>query len=341
MQPRKTNVSPFYATIGAGVNNYLLSSSTLDIEENKLNAWEMSVGADLTKYFSAEIGYRNIGNNELDFISGEGITLSLNGAYPLSDNFSVIAEIGGIDQFLSDREPGHSSAFFGAGMLYQISKNFAVQALFRQYKDLASKVANLDSFDSNYYGIKIQYNFNTAPKPIVEPLPIAATPLVTTLKTKKPDTDQDGVSDDLDLCPNTPIEYKVDVDGCIEYEKTISQINIDAKFGFNSAEVDPSSLKDIAELAEFMLKNPRAIVEIQGHASLVGGAKYNLSLSRRRAESVAKILSSRFGIPARRITARGYGETRPLIANTTARANNVNRRIEAEVTVIHDTPVKR
>ena len=340
-----TKYSPFYVNAGFGINDYLITSGNAEKKDNQINAWEVNVGFTIAEYYAVEIGYRDLGDKSLDFISGEGVTMTLLGTLPITANWSVFGEFGGIDQFLSTREPGVTSIFAGAGVGYKVGSNVIIQALYRRYEDLASNIVTLDDIDSNYFGLKIQYHFNVKHKTYVAPVPLktrnkpklARKPVTRII----PDSDRDGVNDNLDLCPNTPIVHKVDVDGCTEYEKTVSQMNIDAKFGFNSAEVNPKYLKDIASLAEFMIKNPRAIVEIQGHASLVGGDKYNMELSTRRAKAVAKVLSTRFRINPNRITAVGYGKTRPLIAHTTPEANEVNRRIEAEVTVIHDIPLKR
>ncbi|MGL5837006.1 MAG: OmpA family protein [Sphingorhabdus sp.] len=66
-------------------------------------------------------------------------------------------------------------------------------------------------------------------------------------------------------------------------------------------------------------------VEVQGHTDLVGGAEINQKLSQARAESVVAALVAK-GVPAQRMTAKGYGMTQPLENARNAEANAKNRR---------------
>lgn len=65
---------------------------------------------------------------------------------------------------------------------------------------------------------------------------------------------------------------------------------------------------------------------IGGHTDLVGSEEDNLSLSGRRAETVARILTDEFGVPPENLVTQGYGESDPLIETTQAEA--ANRRVE-------------
>lgn len=64
-----------------------------------------------------------------------------------------------------------------------------------------------------------------------------------------------------------------------------------------------------------MQLNPELIIEIQAHTDSKGSDSYNLKLSQKRAESVVNYLISK-GIPAKRLMAKGYGETKPIAPNT-------------------------
>ena len=55
----------------------------------------------------------------------------------------------------------------------------------------------------------------------------------------------------------------------------------------------------------------------------------NQKLSQRRAESVKNYLVQNFGIDPARLSAKGYGMTRPIADNKTAEGRQKNRRIEA------------
>jgi len=73
---------------------------------------------------------------------------------------------------------------------------------------------------------------------------------------------------------------------------------------------------------------PDARIEISGHTDSTGADNVNKSLSQARAEKVSKFLSEVGEIAAKRITAVGYGESRPLASNKTAEGRAENRRVE-------------
>jgi outer membrane protein OmpA-like peptidoglycan-associated protein len=68
-------------------------------------------------------------------------------------------------------------------------------------------------------------------------------------------------------------------------------------------------------------------VELAGHTDDVGNAQYNLKLSAERAEVVRKALVDN-GINENRLTARGYGSTKPLVPNDSEEHRAMNRRTE-------------
>ena len=83
-------------------------------------------------------------------------------------------------------------------------------------------------------------------------------------------------------------------------------------FDFGSWEVTPEQAERLAGIANAMQRaiqrNPREVFIIEGHTDAVGQDIDNLSLSDRRAESVALVLSDQFGVPPENLTTQGYGE---------------------------------
>lgn len=73
---------------------------------------------------------------------------------------------------------------------------------------------------------------------------------------------------------------------------------------------------------------PNPSVVVSGHTDAVGGNSVNLNLSQRRAETVASFLEKVGGFDKTRLTAIGYGESRPIASNETAEGRAINRRIE-------------
>ncbi len=102
-------------------------------------------------------------------------------------------------------------------------------------------------------------------------------------------------------------------------------------FASDKTELLPSAqtkLKDVAtSLAQ---QDPEAKMVVEGHADSQGAAAYNQDLSQRRAQSVRMYLVSH-GIAADRITAQGFGDTRPIANNTSAEGRANNRRVEIVV----------
>ena len=76
---------------------------------------------------------------------------------------------------------------------------------------------------------------------------------------------------------------------------------------------------------------PNAKVEVTGHTDSTGAEKINQTLSQARAEKVGKFLSDVGGIATKRITARGYGESRPVASNETREGRAENRRVEIRI----------
>ena len=96
-------------------------------------------------------------------------------------------------------------------------------------------------------------------------------------------------------------------------EKAIVVENI--YYGFDSANIRSDAAVELDKLARFLQDNPQIKIELGSHTDNLGNDEYNLDLSQRRAESAVNYIISQ-GVDKNRIRARGYGETRPIAANT-------------------------
>ena len=83
-------------------------------------------------------------------------------------------------------------------------------------------------------------------------------------------------------------------------------------YDFDKADLRPESKKNLDSLYTILIENPTIIIELSSHTDSRGNDAYNLNLSQRRAESCVNYLISEKGIPKERITAKGYGKTKPL-----------------------------
>jgi len=99
-------------------------------------------------------------------------------------------------------------------------------------------------------------------------------------------------------------------------------------FDFDKSTIKPESRPALDDAAKILKDNPSINVEIQGHTDSKGSDSYNLNLSDQRAGSVVNYLVQNFGIERNRLTAKGYGEARPIATNDTDDGRTLNRRVE-------------
>jgi outer membrane protein OmpA-like peptidoglycan-associated protein len=98
-------------------------------------------------------------------------------------------------------------------------------------------------------------------------------------------------------------------------------------FDFDKASLRPDSEPVLQQLQAMFAADPAFRAEVGGHTDNVGKADYNLKLSADRAGTVKAWLVAH-GVEAGRITAAGYGDTRPLVPNTSDQNRFRNRRVE-------------
>ncbi|MCB9032908.1 MAG: PD40 domain-containing protein [Chitinophagales bacterium] len=101
-------------------------------------------------------------------------------------------------------------------------------------------------------------------------------------------------------------------------------------FDIDKAELKSTSFPELDKVVALLKENPNLKVEIGGHTDNTGNADYNLLLSKRRAESVVQYLVGK-GIALNRLTAKGYGMTKPLVDNTNEQNKAQNRRTELKI----------
>lgn len=107
----------------------------------------------------------------------------------------------------------------------------------------------------------------------------------------------------------------------------------DLLFGPGETNLRPEVLIVLDRLAE-RFKKTKFIISIEGHSDTepAGTGKSNWAISARRAMNVMHYLSENDGVPAQRLSARGYGEHVPLVKNDTPENRAKNRRIEIVIT---------
>ena len=123
-------------------------------------------------------------------------------------------------------------------------------------------------------------------------------------------------------------------DALVVENKTIEKVIVDEPFtlngiyfGTNSARLLPDSYPALDELVEYLQENETQSLNITGHTDSVGSEKNNLSLSEKRAASVAAYLI-RKGVLLSRISSAGKGEAEPIESNMYKEGRAKNRRVE-------------
>ena len=116
--------------------------------------------------------------------------------------------------------------------------------------------------------------------------------------------------------------------GTIIDRNKLPSLDIEINFGFNSAEIDPGSLKDLRTLGTALTDSRLAESQIllNGHTDAKGSKDYNLKLSQSRADAVQSFLVSEFSIDPDRIISVGFGEER--LKEKDSPTSSVNRRVE-------------
>ncbi|NNB97129.1 OmpA family protein [Corallococcus exiguus] len=155
-----------------------------------------------------------------------------------------------------------------------------------------------------------------------------------------PDNDRDGIPDTEDQCP---LEAEVingvnDDDGCpdkgaskVRLEGTRIVILDKVYFATSKDVILPRSFPLLSQVASILRTHPELdLVRVEGHTDSQGDDAKNLDLSQRRANTVRAWLVKN-GIAAERLEAVGYGETKPVDTNATAKGRENNRRVEFNV----------
>lgn len=127
-------------------------------------------------------------------------------------------------------------------------------------------------------------------------------------------------------------EFNTKVDEALAAEGTDAKtVQFDyVNFQTGSAELTPLSRYELDNLVDALNKYATMTIELAGHTDSTGDADSNLALSQNRAQTVYDYLISK-GIAAGRLSARGYGQTRPIADNATDAGREQNRRTEFRI----------
>ncbi len=151
-----------------------------------------------------------------------------------------------------------------------------------------------------------------------------------------PDADADGIADADDACPDRPETFNdyLDADGCPDVAPTRVTLTAQrillkerVRYAPGGSMLLPESLPLLDDVRKVLVESPQLVLRIEGHTDSEGEEADNLALSQRRAEVIRAYLVEQ-GIPAERLIAVGFGETRPIDTNRTSTGRLNNQRVE-------------
>ena len=296
---------------------------TTDLDKD--SGYFVGFGYDLTDRISAEL---NTFDLDPDVAGGGHIDVDhykLDVIYNFNGSGNKLAPfiVGGIGNSNLGGE-NESLWSVGGGISYKLSDNWSWRTGVRAFRYFEREQEDQD------WGIDtaLVYRFGCSKsRPAAAPAPVAKPAVATTAAAPALDSDQDGVSDSADNCPDTPRNYAVDSKGCPIAVEELARVELQVNFDFDRAEVKPEYYAAIEQVTKFMTQYPDVIIELEGHTDSRGDDKYNLGLSDRRAAAVRQVMIDRFKIQASRISARGFGESQPVATNETTAGRAKNRRV--------------
>ncbi len=316
------------------------------------------IGYKFSQHWGIEGSYIDLGETDLDLLGGTNLDLDIKGvradlmyyfresanrALPYlafgAGNFDVDNDLPGID---SDDQ---TVLNIGVGVKKFITDNLSIRGDMRALRNVDESNTDLA------FMLGLDYSFGKGAAGSGKSTKYAAVP--------DSDSDQDGVRDSQDACPNTPVGESVDASGCpvdsdrdgvadsqdqctetprgarvdeqgCQYiiKETVS-VELEVLFDTDTAMVKSQYFPEIKKVAEFMTMFPSLKAVIEGHTDSRGADDYNDRLSQRRADAVLRVLVDEYGIDEDRIIAVGYGESKPRADNHGEAGWQQNRRVMA------------
>lgn len=292
-----------------------------DIELDDSGIWGLSAGYVLNKNWTLEAAYSQYSTEvEGTSFDVDGSQYRLDALYHFDTTsaWRPFVAMGLGDQSVDLGADTHRDTLLNLGV--GVKRDLGERWQFR------ADLRNFNSLDDEYnelaltLGLGYRFGKTAAPvaaEPVAEPVDV--------------DTDGDGVFDSKDQCANTPKTHKVDAVGCsLKLTETVS-IKLNITFDSAKAIIKPEFESEVANLAQFMDQYADTVVTVEGHTDSQGADAYNQKLSQSRADAVKTMLITRYNIAADRVSAVGYGESKPIADNATAAGREQNRRVVGSV----------
>lgn len=140
---------------------------------------------------------------------------------------------------------------------------------------------------------------------------------------------RDDVCDGFDLVivEIEPMRQEIEATEIFEKLNSTGSVSLYINFETGKSDIKPESQKAVGQLVETLKANPSLKVAIEGHTDNVGSPAANKSLSEARAKAVMKAVVAS-GVDASRLSAKGWGQEKPVADNNTDEGKAKNRRVE-------------
>ena len=261
----------------------------------------------------------------LDFGGSDMDKTQLNAVFYLGDEQEYARKlrtyiVTGISRFSSDAPnliDGFDSTWsgrLGFGLSRLFDNNWEVRGDISAYHQIRDE-GPFDNATDTAFNLAFLKHFGGSaptPAPVVEPTPVVEPePVVEPAPQPEPEPE-----------PET---------------RTIT-VRLNVEFEFNSDVVRGIYGDELEAIANAMKVQKDIELVLEGHTDSKGADDYNQSLSERRAKAVKAKLSETYGISADRISAVGYGESRPIASNDTDEGRQRNRRVVGEMSYTEVAP---
>ncbi len=256
--------------------------------------------------------------------------------YDLSKDTALYSLIGvGYEDYRNELFDNSDDGFvqYGIGVKQWITDNFILKAEVRHGVTFGGD--NNLFYNLGFYipiGKKVQTKMPIKSEPVVvekKPEPVVVQPKKIVKPEPKPiaviepkDDDNDGVLNKNDSCLSTPAGKVVNSNGCMKV------VRLHVNFAYDKYDIRDEYIPKIKEVVDFLNENKDYSVALNGHTDSRGSQEYNLELSIKRANAVARELI-KLGVNKNRIMTKGYGEIEPIASNETEDGRALNRRVDA------------
>ena len=306
-----------------------LVTNSLSEDDSSL-AYKLFGGYQINKNFAVEAGYFNLGKfgytattvpagSLAGKIKLQGLNVDAVGMLPFAEKFSAFGRIGAQYSQAKDTFTGTGAVIVtnpnpdknafnykaGLGLQYDFNTSLGMRAEVERYR-INDAIGSKG--DLNMYSLGLVYRFGEKNTPARKKARSAANAAA------------------------APVWIVVPL--AVKTQKYCSILDIE--FEIKQDDMQREEKEKLAVLGTFMKKYPNTTAVIEGHSDDVGESEFNQKLSQKRADSVVNYLVNDLKIAPSRLSAVGYGETRPIADNDTSEGKQANRRINAVIACATD-----